>query len=113
MSAVLQSGSLMTMGILGTLHDQTVLVRQGIVAMLLVYSFGWSVGWAPLTYVIGAELPSAPLRETTLQMAYTLKLVTEWVLSILPSICPLSDIQQQVRRDIFVSISRDRCARTC
>jgi hypothetical protein len=67
------------MGGLGTVHDQSALIRQGIVAMLLVYSFAWSIGWAPLTYVIGAELPSAPLREVTLQMAYTVKLVTEYV----------------------------------
>lgn len=75
-SAILQSASLMTMGILGTLHQST-MITQGIVGMLVLYSFSWSVGWAPLTYVLGAELPSAPLREMTLQIAYTVKLVTE------------------------------------
>jgi SP family sugar:H+ symporter-like MFS transporter len=82
LSSVLQSCSLMTMGILGTVQDQSVMIKQGIVGMLLVYSFAWSVGWAPLTYVIGAELPSAPLREVTLQIAYTLKLITECVIAI-------------------------------
>jgi hypothetical protein len=67
----------MTMGILGTLHHQSIGITQGIVAMLVIYSFSWSVGWAPLTYVLGAELPSATLREMTLQLAYTVKLVCE------------------------------------
>jgi SP family sugar:H+ symporter-like MFS transporter len=67
----------MTMGGLGTAHHQTTSIRQGIVGMLLVYSFAWSVGWAPLTYVVSAELPSPPLREKTLLIAYTSKLVTE------------------------------------
>jgi SP family sugar:H+ symporter-like MFS transporter len=76
-SAALQTASLMAMGALGTAHDQTIPVRRGIVGMLLIYSFAWSMGWAPLTYVLSAELPSPPLREKTLLIAYTLKLVTE------------------------------------
>jgi SP family sugar:H+ symporter-like MFS transporter len=67
----------MTMGALGTIHDPSTMVRQGIVGMLLVYSFAWSVGWAPLTYVISAELPSPSQREKTLRVAYTIKLVIE------------------------------------
>jgi Sugar (and other) transporter. len=76
-SSTLQTIFLMTMGGLGTADSSNVDAKKGIVAMLLLYSFSWSLGWAPLTYVIGAELPSAPLREMTLQIAYTLKLVTE------------------------------------
>lgn len=73
----MQTAFLMTMGGLGTADASNIGAKKGIVAMLLLYSFSWSLGWAPLTYVIGAELPSAPLREMTLQIAYTLKLITE------------------------------------
>lgn len=67
----------MTMGGLGTADAGNESAKQGIVAMLMIFSFSWSLGWAPLTYVIGAELPSSPLREMTLQLAYLMKLLTE------------------------------------
>ena len=69
----------MTMGGLGTTDASNVGAKKGIVAMLMLFSFSWSLGWAPLVYVLGAELPSSPLREMTLQIAYTVKLVTEYV----------------------------------
>lgn len=67
------------MGGLGMSDAKNRTAKEGIVAMLMVYSFGWSLAWAPLVYVLGAELPSAPLREMTLRVAYTVKLVTEYV----------------------------------
>ncbi|KAJ5653887.1 hypothetical protein N7490_000890 [Penicillium lividum] len=80
-SSGLQTVALMTMGGLGTADSSNVDAKKGIVAMLLLFSFSWSLGWAPLTYVIGAELPSSPLREMTLQIAYTVKLITEFVVT--------------------------------
>lgn len=77
-SSVLEAGALLMMGALGTAGGDKS-TKEGIVAMLLLYSFSWSLGWAPLTYVMGSELPAAPLREYTLQIAYTVKLVTEYV----------------------------------
>lgn len=78
-SGFLETASLMTMGGLGTADPSNTAAKEGIVAMLLLYSFGWSLAWAPLVYVLGAELPSAGLREMTLRIAYTVKLVTEYV----------------------------------
>ncbi|RAH47387.1 general substrate transporter [Aspergillus brunneoviolaceus CBS 621.78] len=80
-SSLLQTTALMTMGGLGTADSSNVHAKQGIVAMLLLFSFSWSLGWAPLVYVLGAELPSSPLREMTLQIAYTVKLVTEFAVT--------------------------------
>ncbi|KAJ5945675.1 general substrate transporter [Penicillium verhagenii] len=80
-SSAFQTISLMTMGGLGTADSSNVDAKKGIVAMLLIFSFSWSLGWAPLTYVIGAELPSSPLREMTLQIAYTVKLITEFAVT--------------------------------
>ncbi|KAJ5939025.1 general substrate transporter [Penicillium verhagenii] len=80
-SSAFQTISLMTMGGLGTADSSNVDAKKGIVAMLLLFSFSWSLGWAPLTYVIGAELPSSPLREMTLQIAYTVKLITEFAVT--------------------------------
>jgi hypothetical protein len=77
-SSTMQTAALMTMGALGTADSSNVAAKRGIVAMLVIYSFSWSLGWAPLVYVLGAELPSSPLREMTLQIAYFLKLITEY-----------------------------------
>jgi hypothetical protein len=76
-SSSLQTVFMMTMGALGTAAPSNTGAKKGIVAMLLLYSFSWSLGWAPIVYVLGAELPSPPLREMTLQIAYTIKLITE------------------------------------
>ncbi|GKZ48105.1 hypothetical protein AbraIFM66951_011860 [Aspergillus brasiliensis] len=80
-SGCLETASLMTMGGLGTADPSNTAAKEGIVAMLLLYSFGWSLAWAPLVYVLGAELPSAGLREMTLRIAYTVKLVTEFAVT--------------------------------
>ncbi|OOQ85547.1 sugar transporter [Penicillium brasilianum] len=80
-SSTMQTAALMTMGALGTADASDVSAKQGIVAMLVLYSFSWSLGWAPLVYVLGAELPSSPLREMTLQIAYFVKLITEFAVT--------------------------------
>ena len=80
-SALLQTASLMTMGGLGTAEPSVVAAKAGIVAMLLLFSFGWSFGYAPLAYVVASELPSPYLREYTLRVGYTVKLLMEFVVS--------------------------------
>ncbi|KAJ5279598.1 general substrate transporter [Penicillium angulare] len=80
-SSAFQTVSLMTMGGLGTADSSNLDAKKGIVAMLLIFSFSWSLGWAPLVYVLGTELPSSPLREMTLQIAYTVKLITEFAVT--------------------------------
>ncbi|OKL60827.1 hypothetical protein UA08_03813 [Talaromyces atroroseus] len=84
-SAFVQTVALFTMGGLGTADPSTssdsVSIKAGIVAMLLLFSFGWSFGYAPLAYVVAAEIPSPYLREYTLNVGYTVKLVMEFVVS--------------------------------
>lgn len=80
-SAFLQTAALLTMGGLGTADSSITAAKAGIVAMLLLYDFGWSFGYAPLAYVVAAELPSPYLREYTLRIGYTVKLIMEFVVS--------------------------------
>jgi SP family sugar:H+ symporter-like MFS transporter len=80
-SALLQTVALLTMGGLGTADSSISTAKACIVAMLLLYSFGWSFGYAPLAYVVAAELPSPQLREYTLRVGYTVKLIMEFVIS--------------------------------
>jgi SP family sugar:H+ symporter-like MFS transporter len=67
----------MTMGALGTVANPSIPMRQGIVAMLLVFSFGYEIGWAPITYLISTEIPTPSMRENTLRFGYTVKLIME------------------------------------
>ncbi|PVH83886.1 general substrate transporter [Cadophora sp. DSE1049] len=80
-SSMFQTAALLTMGGLGAADASATAAKAGIVAVLLLYSFGWSFGYAPLAYVVAAELPSPHLREYTLRMGYTVKLVMEFVIS--------------------------------
>lgn len=90
-SAFLQTAALMIMGGLGVIAHASdtaqgaagasASAKAGIVAMLMLYSFGWSFGYAPLAYVVAAELPSPFLREYTLRLAYSVKLIMEFVIS--------------------------------
>jgi MFS transporter, SP family, sugar:H+ symporter len=84
-SAFLQTAALLTMGALGAASSSPTSaptsIKDGIVAMLLLFSFGWSFGYAPLAYVVAAELPSPYLREYTLNVGYTVKLAMEFVVS--------------------------------
>lgn len=76
-SGIIQVGSLMSMGALGVNSNPGLSERRGIVAMLLIFSFAYSLGWAPLPYLISTEIPSPHTREHTLRLAYTVKLVAE------------------------------------
>lgn len=84
-SASLQTVSLLIMGGLGTADPSTSsdseAVKAGIVAMLLLFSFGWCFGYAPLAFVVAADPPSPYLREYTLNVGHTVKLVMEFVVS--------------------------------
>lgn len=73
------------MGGLGTADPSTSsdseAVKAGIVAMLLLFSFGWCFGYAPLAFVVAADPPSPYLREYTLNVGHMVKLVMEFVVS--------------------------------
>lgn len=64
------------MGALGTVNKPTIEVRTAIVAMLSIFAFGFSLGWAPLTYVVTTELPSLHLRDQSQRVASLVNVVT-------------------------------------
>lgn len=68
----------MTFGALGTVSDPSLSVQKGVVSMILLFSFGYSLGWAPLPYLISAETPAPSLKEHTCAFGYTVKLVMEY-----------------------------------
>ena len=75
-SLMLQVVKLVIVGVYGAANASVPAVKAGMLAIILLYSFGWSSGYAPLAYVVAAELPSPHLHEYTLRVGYTVKLVT-------------------------------------
>lgn len=63
--AVVQLGALMTMGGLGTVSDPSLAIMSGITAMVTVFGVGFQLGWAPLSHVVAAEIPTTRLRDAT------------------------------------------------
>lgn len=61
---------LLTMGGLGTPDVITHSLKLAIVSMLCVMTFGFSIGLAPLCYVVSTEIPPLRLRDATLRLGF-------------------------------------------
>jgi MFS family permease len=68
--AAVQTIALMIMGGLGTTPNVSDGQKIGIVAMLALMTAGFSIGWAPLCYVVTTELPALKLRDDTLRLGF-------------------------------------------
>lgn len=67
---VIQIAGLMTMGGLGVQTPVPDSAKNGIVACMFLFSAGFSLGWAPLTYVVITEVPSIKLRDKTQRFCF-------------------------------------------
>ena len=54
-------------------------IRIGIVAMLSVFGFGFSVGWAPVSHILSAEIPPTRLRDMTYRTASAVNILVQYV----------------------------------
>ncbi|RAK97661.1 putative sugar transporter [Aspergillus ibericus CBS 121593] len=79
-SAVMAIG-LLIMGGLGTPTPLTIPMKRGIVAMYVVLAVGFSLGWGPQAYVVATELPALRLRDKTLQLGFTVNVVSNFVVN--------------------------------
>ncbi|KAI1876205.1 uncharacterized protein JN550_001701 [Neoarthrinium moseri] len=70
LSASIMCASLIAMGGLGTPAVLTTSLKIGIVSMLSLMACGFSIGLAPLTYVVATELPALRLRDATLRLGF-------------------------------------------
>ncbi|KAL1856885.1 hypothetical protein VTK73DRAFT_8217 [Phialemonium thermophilum] len=53
--------------------------KTGIIAMLAIFGFGFASGWAPVSHILTAEIPSARLRDMTYRTASSLNIVIQFV----------------------------------
>ncbi|KAI9732081.1 MAG: hypothetical protein M1834_004177 [Cirrosporium novae-zelandiae] len=79
--SIVQIAGLFTMGGLGTPETITPEMKSGIVACLIVFAFGFSLGWAPLTYVVASEVPALRLRDMSQRTAGMVNIVTSFVVA--------------------------------
>jgi SP family sugar:H+ symporter-like MFS transporter len=75
--ATIQTCALMTMGGLGTVSDASDEIKSGIVAMMVVFTFGYALGWAPTAHILSAEIPSTRLRDMTYRTASVLNIAVQ------------------------------------
>ncbi|RSL96403.1 hypothetical protein CEP52_011509 [Fusarium oligoseptatum] len=79
--ALIQTASLMTMGGLGTVENPSQSVRTGIVVTVTLFTFGFSLGWAPLSHVVAAEIPTTGLRDLTYALGSVFNIVIQWAVA--------------------------------
>lgn len=53
------------MGGLGTVKNPDFQIRTGIATMVTIFGVGFQLGWAPLSHVVAAEIPTTRLRDMT------------------------------------------------
>lgn len=79
--AIIQMGALFTMGGLGTPDKPSLPMRQGIVAMTTIFGFGFQLGWAPLSHVVAAEIPTQHLRDKTYALGSCFNILLQFAVS--------------------------------
>jgi SP family sugar:H+ symporter-like MFS transporter len=78
---LIQTGALMTMGGLGTVASPSTSQRNGIVAMTTIFNVGFSLGWAPLSHVVAAEIPTTRLRDMTYALGSIINIIIQFVVT--------------------------------
>ncbi|KAM0269405.1 hypothetical protein ACHAQH_009766 [Verticillium albo-atrum] len=56
-------------------------VKNGIVAMPVTFAVGFCLGWAPLSHVVAAEIPTTALRDLTYALGSVFNLVIQFAIS--------------------------------
>ncbi|KAJ5616896.1 hypothetical protein N7537_002010 [Penicillium hordei] len=78
--AAIQATSLLIMGGLGV-HTPSYSQKSAIVAMLSLFTVGFNVGWAALTYVVTTEIPTLRLRDNSQRIASVANVLTFFAVS--------------------------------
>lgn len=76
----IQIASLFVMGGLGASSpDPSDSFKLGIVCMLTIFGFGFCAGWAPVSHILSAEIPSTRLRDMTYRTASAVNIIIQFV----------------------------------
>ncbi|KAL1869974.1 hypothetical protein VTK73DRAFT_2895 [Phialemonium thermophilum] len=87
LSACIMCTGLLAMGGLGTPRAITDGLKMAIVSMLCLMTFGFSLGFAPLCYVVSTELPPLHLRDATLRLGFFTNVLFNFVSNFILPYC--------------------------
>jgi len=59
--------------------DRTYNVQVAIISFIVIYGFAFAIGWAPISYILSAEIPSQQLRDKTSQMGFIIGVFVQYV----------------------------------
>ncbi|KAF9891506.1 hypothetical protein FE257_003973 [Aspergillus nanangensis] len=79
--AIIQTAALITMGSLGTIPSPTQPILKGITSMVTIFGVGYQLGWAPLSHVVAAEVPTSRLRDMTYALGACFNVVIQFAIS--------------------------------
>lgn len=79
--ALVQLTALFTMGGLGTVSDPSMGINRAVTAMVTIFGAGFALGWAPLSHVVAAEIPSSRLRDQTYALGSFFNIVVQFAIS--------------------------------
>lgn len=74
-SSFVMTAAMMTMGGLGVNMPVTDSRKNGIVSMISIFACGFSIGWAPMTYVVTTEVSALRLRDLTARVGFTANVI--------------------------------------
>ncbi|KAI3540156.1 hypothetical protein CSPX01_08345 [Colletotrichum filicis] len=77
----IQTAGLFAMGALGLTSNPSVSVKSAIVAMMIVMTTGFTLGWAPTSHVLSAEIPSMRLRDVTYRTASVVNIAMQFTVA--------------------------------
>ncbi|CAG8931628.1 unnamed protein product [Penicillium salamii] len=78
--AAVQATALLTMGGLGV-RTPSYAEKSAVAAMLSLFTVGFNIGWAPLTYVVTTEVPTLRLRDNSQRIASVTNVLTFFAVS--------------------------------
>ncbi|KAJ5736660.1 uncharacterized protein N7483_001785 [Penicillium malachiteum] len=79
--SIVQVAALFTMGGLGIASPATTPEKTAIASMMAIFSAGFGLGWAPLTYVVVTEIPALSLRDHSQRVASLTNILTTFVVA--------------------------------
>jgi hypothetical protein len=69
------------MGGLGTIANPGYPIRVAISVMTTIFGVGFCLGWAPISHIVAAEIPSARLRDATYSFGSAFNILVQFVIS--------------------------------
>ncbi|KAM0536524.1 hypothetical protein ACHAPP_002944 [Verticillium nonalfalfae] len=80
-SSVAMMGCLLSMGSLGIQVPVSTARMKGIMALISLFGASFSLGWAPLTYVVATEVSALRLRDHTSRVGFTVNVVFNFLVN--------------------------------